>query len=280
MTVTPPTRTGGLIAARRGARVMIMLALATPCLPAVVLAGALEALDADVRACAERALPRLSMVQKQAVKVISDDGWVRSSSRTMYWKRFADETVKMLFVVDKPLAEAGLKVLISKHRDHDPVIHVYTPDTRRARRLVGSGASNSVLGTDLTYEDALHFDTVFSAATTRRLDDTLLDGHPAMLLETRPGDESPAYSVIRTFIDRATCVPLKAEFFGPNGSLDKTLSTTRASIRMVNGHAIPTESVMVNHKHRSRSEFTVSAIEVDVELRDQMFTLAEIRKGH
>lgn len=104
----------------------------------------------SLSACAARVLPEQTLMQKQSVAVISEQGWTRKSVRRMYWKRFSDDTAKMLFEVEQPISEAGLKVLIIKQRGADPVLYVYTPDTGRARRMVGSGASNSVLGTDLT----------------------------------------------------------------------------------------------------------------------------------
>ena len=88
--------------------------------------------------------------------------------------------------VDAPPAEAGLKVLLNKQEGRDPIIHVYSPDTGRARRMVGSGASNSILGTDFTYADALHFESFLKTENTRRGKDQNIDGKAVFVLETFP----------------------------------------------------------------------------------------------
>lgn len=249
-------------------------------IPSAKAADPLEALDADLRRCAERILPAASMVQKQVVRVISEQGWQRESTRTLYWKRFENATVKMLFEVERPLSEAGLKVLIIKSGVADPVLYVYTPDTGRARRMVGSGASNSVLGTDLTYEDALHFERFLQAGGSTRKPDRELAGHAAFVLETKPSDDSSAYSLIRTFVDKALCVPVKTEFFGSNGSLDKTLVTNRDDVKIIGERSIALSTVMYNHKLKSRSEFEVTEVALDVALADRLFTLSEIKKSN
>ncbi len=243
-------------------------------------AEAMKIVPLELRSCAERVSPERTMVQKQHVKVVSEDGWVRESSRTMFWKRFDDETVKVLFRVDEPKSEAGLKVLMEKSDDHDPVIYVYTPDTKRARRLVGSGASNSVLGTDFTFEDAEHLESFLDAENTRRVDDAEVDGTTTLVVETSPNEDTSAYSVIRTFIDEGYCLPVKTEFIGPSGSVDKTFVVLREHVTEIAGRFIPLRTVMFNHKHKSRTEFVVSDVEIDIELKDRLFTVAEIKRGH
>ena len=220
------------------------------------------------------------MVQRQRVTVASDAGWERESSRTVYWKRFDDDTTRMLFRVDEPTSEAGLKVLVIKPDRGDPVIYVYTPDTKRARRLVGSGASNSVLGTDFTYEDAMHLQSFLHAENTRRVDDADIDGHATRVVETTPEMGTSAYSLIRTYVDVDYCLPIKTEFLGPSGSLDKTFVAIRDQVQEIQGRWIPLRSVMFNHKHKSRTEFVLSGVEIDVDLKDRLFTVAEIKKSH
>ena len=240
----------------------------------------MEPVPLELRGCAERISPERTMVQKQRVKVVSDDGWVRESSRTMYWKRFEGDTIKVLFRVDEPTSEAGLKVLMIKSEDRDPEIYVYTPDTGRARRLVGSGASNSVLGTDFSFEDAMHLQSFLDAERTTRVDDADVAGHPVIVLETMTAPDTSAYSLIRAYVEERYCLPIKTEFLGPSGSLDKTFVAMRDHIEEIGGRWIPMQTVMFNHKYKSRTEFVVSDVEIDVELPDRLFTVAEVKKSN
>ena len=236
--------------------------------------------DVELRACAARALPERTMRQVQDVKVISASGWTRESRRTVYWRRFDDGTIKVLFRVDRPKTEAGLKLLVIQKPAVDPVIYVYSPDLNRARRVLGSGASNSVLGTDFTFEDAMHLQRFLSAAGTRRGSDTLLDGYPAYVAETRPDEDNSAYTLIRTYIDKDSCLPMKSDFYGPNGELDKTLTLSRDTLSKVGERWIPLRMVMESHRQRQRTELTASQVEINVELPAGLFTVTEIEKSH
>ncbi len=238
-----------------------------------------DTVDAQLRSCIEHALPRKSMIQTQRVRVLSADGWQRESVRRVYWKRFPDDALKVLFVVERPPAEAGLKVLLNHRRGGDPELYVYTPDTGRARRMVGGGTSNSVLATDLTYEDAMHFESFLDDDRTRRTADGELDGVPVYVLETRPAGGTAGYALIRTYLERGTCIPVRTEFHGRGGTLDKTLVVPLDAIEEVDGYPVARRTIMYNHRYDSRTEIDITAIEVDVPLRDSLFSFAEIRRS-
>jgi hypothetical protein len=186
--------------------------------------------------------------------------------------------MRVLFRVVRPKSEAGLSLLVIQRADADAVMYVHTPDIERARRVVGSGASNSVLGTDFTFEDAQHLQGFLTAAGVTRVADGTVDGQPAMVAETRPDADRSAYSLIRTYIDKRTCLPMKTEFLGPNGSLDKTLVLVRDEVSDIGGRAIPSRMIMFNHRQKQRTELTASDIRVDAELPDSLFSVAEIAK--
>lgn len=247
---------------------------------AVLSHSALADQQASLAACAAHALPEKTMRQTQKVVITSESGWRRESQRTVYWQRFDDGAVKVLFHVEKPKTEAGLKLLVVQKPDVDPVITVFSPDMNRARRVVGSGASNSVLGTDFTFEDALYLQRFLSSGQSQPAGDAMLEGHAMFVAEARPDEDDSAYTLIRTYVDKHNCLPMKTEFYGHSGALDKTLTLARDSISDIHGHAIARVMVMDNHKQKQRTELTASAVEIDIDLPAALFTLAEIEKSH
>ena len=234
----------------------------------------------ELKACADRALPRHTITQKQFVTVVDETGWSRESTRTVYWKHFDDGHMKVLFRVELPANESGLSALIIKPSNADPILYVYTPDLGRPRRVAGNAMSNSILGTDFTYEDAVHLQGFMEETSVTRLEDADVDGYGAYVIETHPDENTSAYSRIRTYIDQALCIPIKTEFFGHNGALDKMLVTVRDSVREINGRPVPFRTVMYNLKKKSHSIFDVIDVEIDTELRDSLFTFAEVKKAH
>ncbi len=234
----------------------------------------------ELKACADRALPKHTITQKQFVTVVDQTGWSRESTRTVYWKHFDDGQMKVLFRVELPANESGLSALIIKPDNADPILYVYTPDLGRPRRVAGNATSNSILGTDFTYEDAIHLQGFMEEASVTRLEDADVDGYRAYVIETYPDEDTSAYSRIRTYIDQALCIPIKTDFFGHNGTLDKTLVAVRDSVREISGRPVPFRTVMYNHKKNSHSIFDVIDVEIDTELRDSLFTFAEVKKAH
>lgn len=234
---------------------------------------------AALRACHARAVALGNLRQRQHVRVVSEAGWTRESVRTLTSQRDLDGTFKVLMQLERPRAEAGLKVLALVRPGADPVLYVYTPDTGRARRVVGSGASNSVLGTDFTFEDALHLEHVLHAEHSRLLPDTQREGHALLTVETVPDADDSAYGRIVSEIDRVTCVPLVTRFHAPNGTLAKTLLIDRAQIRDIAGHAIPFAMVMHDHLRGSRTELSMSEVEVPHDLPARLFTVLELEQS-
>ena len=73
-------------------------------------------------------------------------------------------------------------------------------------------------------------------------------------------------------------MPVKTQFYGPTGTLAKELLVRRDPRIKTAGRAVPVHSMMVNHQLGSHTEFEITRIEIDGEIRDSVFTVAEIRK--
>ena len=236
--------------------------------------------DADVRACVERALPQHTMRQNLTVQVIDSTEAVRESNGTLDWKRFDDGLSKLLVRIVRSPQYTGVAVLMIERNAREPEIYVYSPELRRDRRVSSGALAGSLLGTDFTYEDFAFVQHLLANGRIERKVDADLDGHAAYVLETVPDEEASAYSRIRTYVDKAECVPVKTEFYGRNGSLDKQLDVERAEIKPIAERWVPMRMVMVNHKDKSRTVLVLNSVEFDQGLPDNLFNLATLRAGH
>jgi hypothetical protein len=236
--------------------------------------------DAEMRACVDRALPEVSMRQLLTVIVTGGSGRSRETTRSLQWKRFEDGFSRALIRIIAPVNESGLAVLLKEREGIEPTIYMYTPELQRTRRVGGGAISGSIMGTDISYEDFTHFMKIIKSNGYTYLEDQEIDGYPVYVLETIPDDSRSAYSAIRTYMDQALCLPIKTEFFGLNGSLDKELSVDREQVKPIGNRQIPHRTMMVNHKNDTYSEFLVDEVEVDPDLRDSIFSKAELRRGH
>ena len=208
--------------------------------------------DPEVRACADRALPTKTAYQLQKVEVIGSGGYVRESLRKMYWRRSTDNDSRILVRVLEPVDDKGVAVLINDDADRNVVSYMtYSPKLRRVRRVTGESFFGSILGTDFTYEDFSFFYRVDEREEVVRVDDSEVDGFPSYVLETvKPGEEA-TYSLVRFFIDKDFCLPMKSEFLSLNGELRKELIIDRAEVKNVDDHWVPYKTTMLDRKLES-----------------------------
>ncbi len=236
--------------------------------------------DPEVRACADRALPAKTAYQIQKVEVVGANGFVRESRRKLYWRRSEDNDSRVLVRVLEPIDDKGVAVLINDDADRNIVNYMtYSPKLRRVRRVTGESFFGSILGTDFTYEDFSFFYRVDEREEVVRVEDSEVESHPSYVLETvKPGDEA-TYSLVRFFIDKEYCLPVKSEFISLNGELRKELKIDRTSIKDVDGHWVPYRTTMFDLKLETHSIFTVEEVEIDPDLHDAMFEVTSLKRG-
>lgn len=228
--------------------------------------------------CGWRATPMRTMEQTQHVQVTSTAGWSRDSVRRLRWKRFDDGTVKARIGIEAPKRDAGLEVLIVARPQTRPEIYVYTPDTGRARRMVGAGASVSALGADLSFEDLQHIERLLDAVADQVTGDTQHAGRAVAVVENDVLADGVTTLRLRAFVDKRWCVPLMVEFFAADGAPEKTLRTAPEHIADISGHWVPIESTVTHHRLGTRSTFTLSDIVIDEPLPDHLFTVQDIEQ--
>jgi outer membrane lipoprotein-sorting protein len=238
-----------------------------------------EFADPELQACVERIRPQQSMTQIVGVKVFDRNGAVNYTRAKFSWKRFSDDEWRTLFRFTDPPRRAGTAVLIMEKQNEPPVIYVYLPELRQVRRITGQAMAGSMFGTDFSYEDFTHMQDIASNDNDRRIEDQTIDGRPAYAIETTPSDEDSDYSRIVTYVDKEDCIPVRSEFIAHSGELHKELTAPREDIRQVGDRRIPYRLVMTDHKEQSRTELVVEQIAFDPELRDSLFTTAELRSG-
>lgn len=235
--------------------------------------------DPVVRACAERALPERAMFQALTVRVVDHTGKARESRGEFHWKRFDDGLSRVLVRITEPPHTAGLAVLMIERESADPDVYMYLPDARRTRRMTSGVLTGRMLGTDFSYEDFAHFQQLTKSGQVTRLPDEMLDERPVHVIETLTDDETSEYGRILTRLDTALCVPVLTEFYTRSGQLAKTLAVPVEDAHEFDGRHVPHSAVMTDHRQESRSELTVTEVEIDPEIRDTFFSPTGLRQG-
>ena len=108
---------------------------------------------------------------------------------------------------------------------------VYLPSVGRVRRITGSGADGSLLGTDFSYGDFKEISSAFSGSDTQLDAGGDIEGRGTWLLKMTPrAGQASRYNHIRAWVDKQTCVALKVDF-DVNDQPAKELKATVAGLK-------------------------------------------------
>jgi hypothetical protein len=139
--------------------------------------------------------------------------------------------VRAMLSVSSPPNLAGAAYLVrEKDSDARDGMWVYLPSVRRVRRVTGSIADGGLMGTSFSYADFKQIQNTFTGAQAVYEGSAEIDRRATHILTFKPADVTAGgYTLVRSWVDQKTCVPLKAEFY-ENRSVRKRLTSPASSL--------------------------------------------------
>lgn len=172
--------------------------------------------------------------------------------------------------------------LVWDHPDASDERFLYLPALGRTRRIAGSEAQESFVGSDFTYEDIGGRE--FDDYSYRLLEDeaaawTGPDGKamPVYRLESRARDASAKYPRVISLIRQDNFVVVRAEIRNRRDEVQKTFEAKR--VERVDGYWTVLEMTMTDALQRTRTELIVEKAEYDVGLTADAFSRRELERG-
>ena len=161
----------------------------------------------------------------------------------------------------------------------DDELWMYFPDEAETVKISGHLLKEGMMGSDLSYEDALE-----TGALTEKYNITLagseeVDGRRCWVLELAAKVKKVPYERQKIWIDAERYVSLKGEMYARSGKL---LKTSRAlAVERIGDRWYVTKLQMEDSlKKGSGTTFTMTEIAFDVELSDDQFTMRALtRRG-
>jgi hypothetical protein len=255
------------------AALLLLLLSGRPVVAAEPLPPEVEA----VRACAERNLPERSASQKLQIERRVGSAEARRLEARLLWKRASDGLARVRVDVDAPETERGTAFLLVEREGEDDMFS-YLPEFRRVRRITSRAVTGSFLGTDLSYEDFQQLQGLADHARVERLPDASLDGRSVYVLESTAGNGSAsAYERVRTFLDRESCVLLRAELTGRDA--DREIEIAWKDVERMGERWVPKHLVLRDRAKGSETRLSILDVSWEVELPDRLFTAADLAKG-
>jgi outer membrane lipoprotein-sorting protein len=196
----------------------------------------------------------------------------KRNSRTITSRSYSVGDTKAFTEYLTPAREQGTKML--KLEDQ---LWIYSPSTDRTIQISGHMLRQSVMGSDLSYEDMMEDRklTDIYEATVESSEE--VDGRPAWVLGLKARVEDVAYASRKEWIDKERYVPLKEELYAKSGQLLKR--STLSDVRQIEGRWFPTTIVYKDMlKQGNGTEFRITSIRFDQEIEDYLFTKAALKQ--
>lgn len=196
----------------------------------------------------------------------------RRSSRTLKSKSWIKGTEKAFTEYLAPPREKGIKML--KLEDQ---LWMYSPSTDRTIKISGHMLRQSVMGSDLSYEDYMEDQLLHEMYSATVIAEENLDGRRCWVLELNAIQKDIAYFSRRIWVDEERYVPLKEERFAKSGKL---LKTTEVKEVMQTDNRWLAKHVVIKDvlKKGKGTEFVLESVEFDVNIQTHIFTKAALRK--
>lgn len=226
---------------------------------------------AEIRACTQKNFPERTSVQHVVLVARDRGGSERSLSARIYWKRKSEDAARLMMRVEEPpdLRDASYLLIENDGRDD---MFMYLPALQKVRRISAGMVSGQLWGTDFSYEDMKQIQGLAMDSPAERLPDAEVAGRPAYVLALRAApEEASAYERIVSYVDRETCVVLKAEFFERGDRLRKRLTADPASLTSENGRWVAREIKMLDVTDETATRLRIEKVVYDEKISDRTF---------
>jgi len=196
----------------------------------------------------------------------------RRGSRTIESKSWIQGTDQSFTEYLAPAREKGTKML--KLGDQ---LWTYSPSTDRTIRIAGHMLRQSVMGSDLSYEDMMEDPELHKIYSANIIKEEILNERLCWILELIAKKEDVAYHSRKLWVDKDRFVALKETRYAKSGKLLKT--TEIKEVKKVENRWVPMRIVFKDElKSGDGTEFMVDSIEFDVAIPDYIFSKASLRR--
>ncbi|NLB93398.1 MAG: outer membrane lipoprotein-sorting protein [Bacteroidales bacterium] len=196
----------------------------------------------------------------------------RRNSRTLTAIGYSVGDKKSFTEYLSPAREQGTKMLKLENQ-----LWIYSPSTDRTIQISGHMLRQSVMGSDLSYEDVMDDRKLTEMYNAEIIGEEEIDGTKTKVLELTAKVEDVAYHSRKIWVDTEKYVPLKEELFAKSGQLLK--QTTLSDVKKIEGRWFPTRMIYKDMlKQGDGTEFIVDEIKFNQDIPEYIFTKAALKK--
>jgi outer membrane lipoprotein-sorting protein len=231
-------------------------------------AGAAE-IPQVVRTCMQQNLPKTTSEQSIELRARDRSGYEQVLEADVFWKRYAEDQARVMMYFREPVDIRGARFLVVQKKPENDM-YIYMPALFKVRKVTSRNISNSIMGTDFSYEDFERLQGMLSDLRAEQLPDATLVGRPVYVLMSYP-PETSGYVKIATYIDKESCIPLQIEFYESEHELRKLLTVKPSDIQHQDGIYFPQELVLKDLKQKTATRLIVHDVTIGATLNEDLF---------
>ncbi len=196
----------------------------------------------------------------------------RRASRTVESRSWIQGDEKSFTEYLAPPREAGTKMLKLEEQ-----LWTYSPSTDRTIRISGHMLRQSVMGSDLSYEDLMEDRKLRDLYSAQVSGEEMYDGRSCWVLDLTAKEEDVAYHSRKVWVDKDRFVALKEDRFAKSGKLLKR--TEVKDVQQQGGRWIPKKIIFKDMlKTGEGTEFLLDEVQFNADIPDYVFSKASLRR--
>lgn len=196
----------------------------------------------------------------------------RRKSRTVTSIGYSEGNNKSFSEYLAPEREKGTKML-----KLDNYLWIYSPSTDRTIQLSGHMLKQSLMGSDLSYEDMMENRKLLEMYNSEIVGEEVIDNRETTVIFLKAKVDDATYNSRKMWIDTERYVPLKEELYAKSGQLLKKV--VLSDIKKIDGRWYPTK---MNYKDMLKdgegTDFVVLEIDFNPEIPAYIFSKASLKK--
>ena len=196
----------------------------------------------------------------------------RRGDRTISAKTWSRNITDSFTEYLAPARERGTKML--KLGDQ---LWTYSPDTDRTILISGHMLRQSVMGSDMSYEDMMEDPVLVNDYNAKIDGEETLNGRPVWILELTAKKEGMAYAKRRLWVDKERYIGLKEEMFASSGTLLKRLEVHEV-MQVDNRWIAKSMTYRDMLRDGNGTKVAIDSIEFSNNLPAHLFTKAALRR--
>lgn len=196
----------------------------------------------------------------------------KRNDRTITSRGYSEGKEKSFTEYLSPEREKGTKMLKLEDR-----LWIYSPSSDRTIQLSGHMLRQSVMGSDLSYEDMMDDRKMMDIYNAKLIGEEEINGRKTYVLLLEAKVEDATYASRKIWVDQERYVPLQEELFAKSGQLLK--KTVLSDVEFIDGRWYPRK---INYKDMLKdgkgTDFIVRSIDFDAVIPEQIFNKSSLKK--